>query len=46
MAMNPGKFELGSTIITHYGFEERSLRAKRQYGMFVANGHSVSVARG
>ena len=33
MAMNPGKFELGSTIITHYGFEERSLRAQRQYGM-------------
>lgn len=33
MAMNPGRFELGSTIITHYGFEERSLRAQRQYGM-------------
>jgi len=33
MAMNPGKFKLGSTIITHYGFEERSLRAQRQYGM-------------
>lgn len=33
MAMNPGKFELGSTIISHYGFEERSLRAQRQHGM-------------
>ena len=33
MALNPGKFELGSTIISHYGFEERSLRAQRQYGM-------------
>lgn len=33
MAMNPGKFELGSDIITHYGFEERSLRAQRQYGL-------------
>lgn len=33
MAMNPGKFKLGSTIITHYGFEERSLRAQRQYGL-------------
>lgn len=33
MAMNPGKFELGSAMITHYGFEERSLRAQRQYGM-------------
>ncbi len=33
MAMNPGKFELGSTIITHYGFEERVLQAQRQHGM-------------
>jgi len=33
MAMNPGKFDLGSTIITHFGFEERTLRAQRQHGM-------------
>jgi uncharacterized protein YkwD len=33
MAMNPGKFDLGSTIISHYGFEERTLRAQRQHGM-------------
>ncbi len=33
MARNPGKFQLGSTIITHYGFEERTLRAQRQHGM-------------
>jgi hypothetical protein len=33
MARNPGKFTLGSTIITHYGFEERALQAQRQHGM-------------
>ena len=33
MAMNPGKFKLGSTLVSHYGFEERTLRAQRQYGM-------------
>lgn len=33
MAMNPGQFKVGSTIISHYGFEERWLRAERQYGM-------------
>lgn len=33
MAMNPGKFQLGSTMITHYGFESRVLRAQRQHGM-------------
>ena len=33
MAMNPGRFKVGSTIISHYGFEERWLRAERQFGM-------------
>ena len=33
MAKNRGKFTLGSENISHYGFEERSLMAQRQYGM-------------
>jgi uncharacterized protein YkwD len=33
MAKNRGKFTLGSANISHYGFEERSLIAQRQYGM-------------
>ncbi|MEP4076532.1 CAP domain-containing protein [Haloferula sp.] len=33
MAKNRGKFTLGSANISHYGFEERSLLAQRQYGM-------------
>ena len=33
MSKNRGKFSLGSANISHYGFEERSLLAQRQYGM-------------
>lgn len=33
MSKNRGKFTLGSSNISHYGFEERSLIAQRRYGM-------------
>lgn len=33
MASNRGKFNLGSTNITHYGLEERAIFAQRAYGM-------------
>ncbi len=33
MARNRGKFTLGSENISHYGFEERALLAKRRFGM-------------
>lgn len=43
MARNRGKFSLGSKNISHYGFEERALLAKRRYGL----GHcSENVAGG
>lgn len=33
MARNRGRFRLGSSNLSHFGFEERSLLAKRRYGM-------------
>jgi len=47
MAKNRGKFTLGSENITHYGFEERSLLAQRQYGMLsVAENVAGGVIKG
>ena len=33
MAKNRGKFSIGSSNISHYGFEERAMIAKTRYGM-------------